>query len=282
MTKHDSSLARLRELLAVMTRLRDPRAGCPWDLEQTFASIVPHTIEEAYEVADCIERDDLEQLPGELGDLLFQVVFYAQIASEQERFGFADVVAAITAKLIARHPHVFGDEETVDAAEQTRRWEARKANERRLRDAAAGTLDDVPLGLPALTRARKLQQRASRVGFDWPDIRGVVAKVSEEFEEVEQAVAGGNPREVSEELGDLLFACVNWARHLGVDPESALRAASGKFERRFGYIERTLSEQGVAIESASLAQMDDLWDEAKRAERAEPVTGKKNGRIERP
>ncbi len=282
MTNHDSSLNALRELLAVMSRLRDPRDGCPWDLEQTFASIVPHTIEEAYEVADCIERGDLEQLPGELGDLLFQVVFYAQIASEQDRFDFADVVAAITAKLIARHPHVFGDEETVDAAEQTRRWEARKANERRLRDAATGTLDDVPLGLPALTRARKLQQRAARVGFDWPDIHGVVAKVSEEFEEVEQAVAGGNPREVSEELGDLLFACVNWARHLGVDPESALRAASGKFERRFRYIERALREQDVAIEHASLALMDDLWDEAKRVERADPASGKKNGRIERP
>lgn len=282
MTNQDPSLTRLHELLAVMSRLRDPVDGCPWDLEQTFASIVPHTIEEAYEVADCIERDDLEQLPGELGDLLFQVVFYAQIASEQGRFAFDDVVDAITAKLITRHPHVFGDGETVDATEQTRRWEAHKAGERRRRDALSGTLDDVPLGLPALTRARKLQQRASRVGFDWPDIRGVVAKVTEEFEEVEQAVGGGDLGQISEELGDLLFACVNWARHLGVDPESALRAASGKFERRFAYIERALLEQGVEIERASLEKMDDLWDEAKRVESAEPATGKKNGRIERP
>lgn len=282
MTNHDPSSNRLRELLAVMNRLRDPVDGCPWDLEQTFASIVPHTIEEAYEVADCIERDDLEQLPGELGDLLFQVVFYAQIASEQDRFCFDDVVAAITAKLIARHPHVFGDAEPVDALEQTRRWEQQKARERRRRNVSAGTLDDVPLGLPALTRARKLQQRASRVGFDWPDIRGVVAKVSEEFVEVEQAVADGEPQQISEEIGDLLFACVNWARHLGVDPESALRAASGKFERRFAYIEQALSEQGVAIESAALAQMDQLWDAAKQRERAEPEAGKKNGRKERP
>ena len=282
MTKHDPSLTRLRELLDVMSRLRDPFAGCPWDLEQTFASIVPHTIEEAYEVADCIERGDLAQLPGELGDLLFQVVFYAQIASEQERFCFDDIVEAITAKLVARHPHVFGDAEIADAAEQTRRWEAHKATERRLRDASAGTLDDVPLGLPALTRARKLQQRASRVGFDWPDIDGVVDKVNEEFAEVEQAIVGGDPGQITEELGDLLFACVNWARHLGVDPESALRVASGKFERRFAHIEHTLAAQGVEVEQASLGQMDELWEDAKRAERVEPATGKKNGRSKRP
>ena len=268
MTDHDPSSTRLRDLLAMMRRLRDPVAGCPWDLEQTFASIVPHTIEEAYEVADCIERDDLEQLPGELGDLLFQVVFYAQIAAEQNRFCFDDVVAAIPAKLVVRHPHVFGDAETVDAAEQTRRWEAQKATERRARDQSSGTLDDVPLGLPALTRARKLQQRASRVGFDWPDIRGVRDKVAEEFDEVEQAVVDGNPQHISEELGDLLFACVNWARHLGVDPETALRAASVKFERRFGFIEQTLAGQGVELVNASLGQMDELWDEAKRTESA--------------
>jgi len=282
MTNHNSSLTRLRELLDVMSRLRDPVAGCPWDLEQTFASIVPHTIEEAYEVADCIERGDLAQLPGELGDLLFQVVFYAQIGSEQERFCFDDIVAAITAKLLARHPHVFGDAEVADAAEQTRRWEAHKATERRRRDASAGTLADVPLGLPALTRARKLQRRASRVGFDWPDIDGVVDKVNEEFAEVEQAIAGGDPGPIAEEFGDLLFACVNWARHLGVDPESALRAAAGKFERRFGYIERALAAQGVEIERASLGQMDELWEAAKRAERVAPASDKKNGRKKRP
>lgn len=282
MTNQDSSLTRLHELLTVMSRLRDPDGGCPWDLEQTFASIVPHTIEEAYEVADCIERDDLEQLPGELGDLLFQVVFYSQIASEQGRFGFNDVVAAITAKLIARHPHVFAAAQSVDAAEQTRRWEAQKARERRRRNASSGTLDDVPHGLPALTRARKLQQRAARVGFDWPDIHGVVAKVAEEFAEVEQAVADGDSRLIGEELGDLLFACVNWARHLGIDPECALRAASRKFERRFAHIEQVLGAEGVDIEDASLARMDDLWHEAKCLERAEPVGGKKNGRDERP
>ncbi|MGR9090251.1 MAG: nucleoside triphosphate pyrophosphohydrolase [Gammaproteobacteria bacterium] len=268
MTNHDPSAALLRDLLAVMSRLRDPVEGCPWDLEQTFASIVPHTIEEAYEVADCIERGDLQQLPGELGDLLFQVVFYAQIAAEQDRFGFDDVVKAITDKLVVRHPHVFGEADTVDAAEQTRRWEAQKAVERRQRDATSGTLDDVPLGLPALTRARKLQQRASRVGFDWPDIHGVRDKVVEEFDEVEQAVAGADAQQISEELGDLLFACVNWARHLRVDPETALRAASTKFERRFAFIERALAGQGVELAAASLEQMDDLWDEAKRTERA--------------
>lgn len=275
MTNNDRPSATLRDLLAVMSKLRDPVDGCPWDLEQTFASIVPHTIEEAYEVADCIERGDLEQLPGELGDLLFQVVFYAQMATEESRFDFDDVVRAIVDKLVVRHPHVFAEAEVADAAEQTRRWETQKAAERRQRDAGAGTLDDVPLGLPALTRARKLQQRASGVGFDWPDISGVRDKVAEEFDEVEQAVGAGDAQQISEELGDLLFACVNWARHLGVDPESALRAASRKFERRFAFIERTLAENGVELASASLGQMDDLWDEAKRAESARVGHGQK-------
>jgi len=275
MTSNTLTASKVSDLLEIMRRLRDPERGCPWDLEQTFATIVPHTIEEAYEVADCIERGDLVELTGELGDLLFQVVFYAQIASEQGVFGFDDIVDAIANKLIERHPHVFADASVSDAAEQTRRWEAAKAAERAARDESAKILDGIPRGLPALTRARKLQQRAAAVGFDWPDSADVRAKVSEEFAEVETAIAGGEQAEVEEEIGDLLFACVNWARHFGVDPESALRAASRKFERRFGYVEQSLTDSGSSVAGATLETMDGLWEDAKAIERGEPPSGKK-------
>ncbi len=256
------------ELFEIMRRLRDPQNGCPWDLAQSFESIVPHTIEEAYEVADCIEREALDELPGELGDLLFQVVFYVQLGREQGRFDFDDIVAALARKLTERHPHVFGDAPPGDAIEQTRRWEAQKAQER----AAAkpgqprSELDGIPVSMPALTRAKKMQQRAARVGFDWPDMVGVKEKLVEEFNEVEVAIADGSRPDIEQEMGDLLFACVNWARHLGVDPEKALRGASRKFERRFHFIEAALEDAGTNVRDASLARMDDLWEAAKLAE----------------
>lgn len=271
-------MEKIDELLDIMRSLRDPENGCPWDLEQSFASIVPHTLEEAYEVADCIERHDYAHLPAELGDLLFQVVFYAQLGREQDLFDFDHVVAAIAEKLVRRHPHVFADSSVIDAADQTRRWEAQKAAERAAADDGrnASALAGVPLGLPALTRARKLQQRAARVGFDWPNVAGVKAKVIEETAELEAAVAHATKVEVEEEMGDLLFASVNWARHLGVDPETALRAASRKFERRFHYIEAALAAAGTETTQASLAEMDELWHAAKIAERApDDPTGKK-------
>jgi ATP diphosphatase len=251
------------KLLNLMRRLRDPESGCPWDRDQTLSSIVPHTLEEAYEVADCIERNDLEALPGELGDLLFQVVFYAQIAAERQMFSFDDIVKAIMQKLITRHPHVFGDVEFTDTIELNRAWEAQKASERAAIDGSTGALDGVPTGLPALTRARKLQLRARRVGFDWADAADVKLKVVEELGEVEAAIAEQSESAVAEEIGDLLFATVNWARHLNVDAESALRAASRKFEKRFRYVERSLNDAGVSATDASLEEMDELWEASK-------------------
>jgi ATP diphosphatase len=251
------------KLLNLMRRLRDPESGCPWDRDQTLSSIVPHTLEEAYEVADCIERNDLEALPGELGDLLFQVVFYAQIAAERQMFSFDDIVEAIMQKLISRHPQVFGDVEFTDTIELNRAWEAQKASERAAIDGSTGALDGVPPGLPALTRARKLQLRARRVGFDWADAADVKLKVVEELGEVEAAIAEQSESAVAEEIGDLLFATVNWARHLNVDAESALRAASRKFEKRFRYVERSLNDAGVSATDASLEEMDELWEASK-------------------
>lgn len=275
-------MATIDEVLQLMRKLRDPVDGCPWDLEQTFASIVPHTIEEAYEVADCIERRDLVHLPGELGDLLFQVVFYAQLGREQSLFDFDDVVESIAQKLIARHPHVFGAADVADAAEQTRRWEEQKSAERRAArgDAPVSELDGVPHCLPALTRASKLQQRAARVGFDWPEMSGASGKVSEEVAELQTAIDEQAPSsDIVEEMGDLLFACVNWARHLGVEPESALREAGRKFERRFNYIERALEEARIGVSEASLATMDSLWEAAKREEQgSRPAEEKKRVR----
>ncbi|MCA0272940.1 MAG: nucleoside triphosphate pyrophosphohydrolase [Proteobacteria bacterium] len=252
-------------LLEIMARLRDPVSGCPWDLEQDFASIAPYTIEEAYEVADAIDREAWGELKGELGDLLFQAVYHAQMASEAGHFGFGDVVATISDKMVARHPHVFGDDSRDKSAdEQTRDWERIKAKER----GRQGVLDGVALGLPALTRAIKLQNRAARVGFDWPSTAEVIDKIVEEAEELNEARAVKSEAEVFEEFGDLLFVVANLARHLKIDAEAALRAANSKFTRRFGAIEASLAAKGKRPEESTLAEMDALWDAAKVAERA--------------
>lgn len=258
------------DLLALMARLRDPRRGCPWDRKQTFRSIAPYTVEEAYEVADAIDREDMADLREELGDLLFQVVFHSRMAEEQGAFAFADVVEAIVEKMRRRHPHVFGQEQARSAREQSVAWEAQKAREREAKGAAgepAGVLHGVARTLPAMVRAEKLQKRAARAGFDWPEVSGVVAKIEEELEEVSHEMAGEDPHALADEVGDLLFACVNLARHLGVDPETALRGTNAKFERRFGYVEQQLRARGVALEDSGLEQMDALWEEAKRRER---------------
>ena len=268
----------LTDLLDLMARLRDPQYGCPWDLKQSYASIVPHTLEEAYEVADAIERGAFDELPGELGDLLFQVVYYSQLAREEGRFDFAAVVDGITRKLVRRHPHVFPDGDLYGSLDQPRlseaevkqRWEAIKAEERAERAAAPeqlSLLDDVPSVLPALSRAKKLQGRAARVGFDWPDALPVLDKVREELDEVLEAISDNDPEAVAEEIGDLLFSATNLARHLKVDPEAALRAANGKFERRFRFIEQALREAGRPIENCTLDELDALWGEAKKIEK---------------
>ncbi len=262
----------LAELLAVMARLRDPDAGCPWDAKQTFATIAPYTIEEAYEVADAIARNDVDGLKDELGDLLLQVVYHAQMASEDQCFGFADVVDAVTRKMIRRHPHVFGDPALRDEFLSGDLWDVIKAEEKAERGRSGGaTLDDVPVGLPGLTRAVKLQKRAAKVGFDWPHLAPVLAKAEEEIAELKEAIAedgdGGSNERVAEEFGDLLFVMANLARHLGVDPEAALRGANAKFVRRFESIEAALAEDGRKPEDATLDEMDQLWDAAKEAER---------------
>jgi tetrapyrrole methylase family protein/MazG family protein/ATP diphosphatase len=258
------------QLLAVMARLRDPVNGCAWDVEQTFATIAPYTVEEAYEVADAIERGELDDLRDELGDLLLQVVFHARMAEEQGRFDFDDVASAIVSKLIRRHPHVFGEAAQRSSGEQTQAWEAIKAEERAAKSpiGRAGVLDDVPAGLPALTRAVKLTRRAGRVGFDWPSPAEVLDKLREEAAELEAEITAGNTAAAREELGDLLFVCANLARKLDVDPEDALRAANAKFVRRFGAIEAALRAQGRTPDQATLAEMEALWDAAKRAEKA--------------
>ena len=253
----------MKDLLDIMARLRDPTHGCPWDLEQDFASIAPYTLEEAYEVADAIERNDLAALEEELGDLLLQVVFHAQMASERGAFDFARVARGISEKMVRRHPHVFGDETVADAASQSARWEDIKAAEKALRGTPPGLLDDVPLGLPALTRAMKLGKRAARIGFDWPDQVGARAKVDEELGELDEAVAGGDRARIAAEFGDVLLALANLARHLEVDAEGALRGANGRFARRFGHVER----QVAAGSGDSLADMERHWQDAKRQER---------------
>lgn len=268
----------LDDLLHLMARLRDPQHGCPWDLQQDFASIVPHTLEEAYEVADAIEQGDFAHLSGELGDLLFQVVYYSQLGREQALFDFAQVVHGITAKLIRRHPHVFPDGDLYGSPDVPRlgeaaikqRWEQIKAEERAERAAEPqqlSLLDDVPQALPALNRAGKLQKRAAQVGFDWPDALPVVDKVREELDEVLEAMASGDAAAQGEELGDLLFAVCNLARHLKVDPEQALRAANHKFERRFRHIEQALRDAQQDFAACSLEQLDALWGEAKQREK---------------
>jgi MazG family protein len=259
-------MSSITRLLQIMARLRDPKGGCPWDLEQTFRTIAPYTIEEAYEVADAIERDDLAALRGELGDLLFQVVFHSQMASERGAFAFDDVAAAICDKLERRHPHVFGDARIDSAAAQTVAWEEHKRLERER--AGASVLDDVPLALPALTRANKLGKRAALVGFEWPDVAGALDKLDEELGELRAEVAGSaGEAEIQNELGDVLFCVVNVCRYLKIDPETALRGANAKFERRFGYVERRLREQGRRVGEATLEEMDRLWDEGKGREK---------------
>lgn len=267
----------LDDLLTLMAVLRDPAQGCPWDVKQDWQSIVPHTLEEAYEVADAIERHAFDELPGELGDLLFQVVYYSQFAREEQRFDFHDVVDAVTAKMVARHPHVFPEgtlasrrpagvpAEEVETADVKTRWEALKARERETREAVS-VLDDVPASLPALSRGTKLSKRAARVGFDWPDAQGVFAKVREELAEVEEAVRDGDAAHVREEIGDLLFAVTNLARRFDIDPEQALRHANLKFERRFRYVEQALSAQAGGLEAASLDEMEHHWQAAKGSE----------------
>jgi len=249
-------------LLAIMAQLRDPERGCPWDLQQDFRSIAPHTLEEAYEVADAIERSDLPALRDELGDLLFQVVFHAQLGSEQGAFAFDDVVDAICDKLTRRHPHVFGGAIVADAAEQTRVWEEIKREER----AAAGNdgaLADVPRALPALTRARKLGARAGQAGFDWPDASGPRAKIDEELAEFDRAMTGGDLARREAELGDLLFSVVNLARHLELDPETALRHANERFARRYRHVEQSLGRLGQPAASAAPELLNRLWAAAK-------------------
>ena len=255
----------LARLLEIMRRLRDPVSGCPWDREQDFSSIAPYTIEEAYEVADAIARGEPRALESELGDLLFQVVFHAQLGGERGWFDFASVANAIADKLTARHPHVFAGVQIASAAEQNRAWEEHKARERAARTGEAPSeLSDVPLALPALARAAKLGKRAGRVGFDWPDAHGVRAKIEEELRETDEVAAADLPRR-AEELGDLLFATANWARHLNVDAEEALRLANAKFERRFRAMERLAAARGLTLKTLDPAGWDALWNEVKSA-----------------
>lgn len=262
----------MQQLLAIMAQLRNPEGGCPWDLKQDFRSILPHTLEEAYEVADAIESDDRMQLRDELGDLLFQVVFYCQLAREEGSFEFADVAQTMSDKLIRRHPHVFSpsaDEaelgpSALDADQVLQKWEAIKQAERDAKHQHS-VLDDVPNALPAMQRSAKLQKRAANVGFDWPDVTPVLANMAEELEEIEQAFASGDKDHTLEELGDLMFACVNMARHLKQDPEQVMRAANAKFERRFRFLETQLVEAGESLESVDLERMEAGWKAAKVA-----------------
>lgn len=276
MTSSMTSSRNIEKLLEIMRRLRDKDSGCPWDIEQTFETIAPYTLEEAYEVADAIARGDLGHLREELGDLLLQVVYHAQMAEEQGSFDFGDVVEGITEKMIRRHPHVFGDEAARSAGVAKGFWEEVKAAEKAARlNAGPGApggaareslLADVPLALPALTRAVKLQNKAARVGFDWPGLGPVLDKLKEELTELDEAIAADEKDKIAEEFGDLLFVVANVARHLGIDPESALRAANGKFVRRFRYIEQELANRGKRPSESTLDEMDALWDEAKAAE----------------
>ncbi len=261
----------IEKLIAIMAQLRDPENGCPWDAQQNFSTIAPYTIEEAYEVADAIERNDKPALKDELGDLLFQVVFHAQMAREESSFDFDDVVEAICQKMVRRHPHVFGDADVRSEQEQTKAWEVQKAAERVASGKDTGpssALDGIALPLPALMRAEKLQKRAARVGFDWPEMEPVFAKIAEEISEIHEVIAsGGKPDDLTDEVGDLLFACVNLARHLSIDPEVALRHGNDKFERRFRQIEANLRDAGKSPENCSLEELENQWLAAKATER---------------
>ena len=286
----------IEDLLTLMAVLRDPEQGCPWDLKQDWDSIVPHTLEEAYEVADAIERRAWDELLAELGDLLFQVVYYSQFGREEERFDFNDVVHTLTAKMVRRHPHVFPDGTLASrrppgvSAEQVEtrqaeledvssRWESLKAEERAKRGSerkAASLLDDVPRTLPALSRAAKLSKRAAGVGFDWPDNQGVLAKIREELDEVEEALAAGNHDQAADEVGDLLFAVTNLARRLKADPERCLRTTNAKFERRFRHVEAALAERGMTTRDVDLDTMERHWQQAKQQERSLGDTSSEN------
>lgn len=261
-------------LLEIMARLRDKDTGCPWDIEQDFDSIRHYTIEEAYEVSDAIERKDFEDLRDELGDLLLQPVYHAQMASEEGLFDIGDVVFAVTSKLIRRHPHVFGEDEPGNAASSEKRWENIKAMERAYKAERRGgekppsVLDDVPPALPALLRAGKLAKRAARVGFDWPDTRAVIAKLREELDEVEEALALGDDDAKLEEIGDLLFAVANLARHAGIDGEAALREANAKFVRRFEYVEARARQDGIELSEAGLEKLDGYWNEIRAKDKS--------------
>ncbi|WP_084632046.1 nucleoside triphosphate pyrophosphohydrolase [Oceanospirillum maris] len=272
----------VQDLTYLMARLRDPETGCPWDKEQTFATIVPHTLEEAYEVADTIERKDWPHLKEELGDLLFQVIYYSQMASESGWFDLGDVIDGLIEKMVRRHPHVFVDGQLysnqtsvasiakVSTQDVSQRWDEIKAEEKNSTGDPydqPSILADIPLGFPALTRAAKIQKKASKVGFDWPDIQGVLDKIREELEEVEEEVAADNLPNAQKEFGDLLFAVTNLSRYLKKDPESALRGTNQKFEYRFQYIERQLQQAGLTFDDVSLEQMDGWWDEAKALEK---------------
>ena len=274
-------MSHINRLLDIMARLRDRERGCPWDLEQTFKTIAPYTVEEAYEVADAIEREDLHALKEELGDLLFQVVFHSQMAREQGAFAFDDVVDAICDKMERRHPHVFGSEQIADSAAQTLAWEEHKRRERAKKNPSV--LDDVPVALPALTRANKLGKRAAQVGFQWSDVHGAIDKLDEEIAEFKAEVRShvclqanvatpggeiqGQKERLAAELGDVLFCVVNVCRYLQIDPEAALKRTNASFERRFRYVERGLQAQGKTPQEATLAEMDALWDEGKARER---------------
>lgn len=259
-------MSSIDRLLAIMSRLRDPENGCPWDREQTFSAIAPYTIEEAYETADAIERGDMAALRDELGDLLFQVVFHSQMAREQGAFAFDDVVSAICDKLERRHPHVFGDARIDSAQAQTQAWEEQKRKEREAR--GESVLSNVPKALPALVRANKLGKRAAQVGFEWRDVCGALEKLDEELAELRREIGRKAPKEqIAHELGDVLFCVVNVCRYLDIDPEESLRRTNAKFERRFSYVERRLKEQGRTPGEASLEEMDRLWDEAKDDEK---------------
>ena len=265
----------IARLLEIMAALRTPGTGCPWDLEQNFATIVPYTLEEAYEVADAIERGDLADLREELGDLLLQVVFHARMAEEQDAFDFGAVVEAITEKLLRRHPHVFGEAKGLSPKQVEGVWDRIKSEEKAERTIRGGKAEDasalagVPVAMPALTRALKLQAKAGKVGFDWNDPMAVLSKIREECDEIEAEIAADDRSKATTEVGDLLFAVVNLARHLDADPEATLRTANRKFERRFGAIERALAAQGKRPQDSTLAEMDALWDAAKAAETAE-------------
>ncbi len=270
MPDESSSPFPIERLKDIMAKLRDPETGCPWDVEQDFATIAPCTIEEAYEVADAIERGDMDDLRDELGDLLLQVIFHARMAEEAGHFKFDDVADSISEKMIRRHPHVFGDVNVDSAEAQTLAWEEQKAQERQEKGGSddVSVLDGVAKGLPALLRSYKLQKRAARVGFDWPDPQSAFKKLEEEMGELSEEIVGGTDEDaLLDEFADVLFCAVNLARKLDIDPEAALRYGNAKFERRFGYVESALREQGRAPEDCTLAEMDELWDQGKSQEK---------------